>query len=141
MLAAVQGGEPLSLFGTDYPTPDGTCIRDFVHVADLASAHLGALSALEAGGASSAFNLGIGEGCSVREALDAAHAVTGREVPHSVGPRRAGDPARLVASSAKARAELGWSPKFEQVESIVETAWRWHTQHPEGYGPDETGST
>jgi len=140
MLAAVQGGEPLSLFGDDYPTPDGTCIRDFVHVTDLASAHLAALRALEEGRPSAAFNLGNGNGRSVREVLDAVRTVTGRDVPHQVAPRRPGDPARLVASSARAKSELGWTPRFEQLEAIVETAWRWHDQHPGGYAAASPGA-
>jgi len=133
-LAAAVGGPGLTVFGDDYPTPDGTCIRDFVHVSDLADAHLLALARLEGGGASSAYNLGNGDGRSVREVLDAVAAVGGRPVPHAVGPRRPGDPARLVAASARARAELGWSPRRHRLETIVDTAWRWHAAHPRGYG-------
>lgn len=139
-LAAAAGGEPLTIFGDDYPTPDGTCVRDFVHVADLADAHGLALGALEAGGASSAYNLGNGDGRTVREVLDAVQAVTGRAVPHEIGPRRAGDPARLVASSARARRELGWAPSRARLETIVETAWRWHERHPRGYAGRPTGA-
>ena len=125
-LRAASGGAPLTVFGDDYPTPDGTCIRDFVHVTDLADAHLAALRALEASAPSSAYNLGSGQGTSVRELLAAVERVTGRPVAHHIGVRRSGDPARLVASSERIRAELGWSPRFGDIETIVETAWRWH---------------
>lgn len=138
-IAAAGGGAPLTVFGDDYPTPDGTCVRDFVHVSDLADAHLLALSRLENGGGSSAYNLGNGDGRSVREVLNAVEAVMGRPVPHTMGARRPGDPARLVASSAKARTELGWTPRRERLETIVETAWRWHDAHPGGYA--RTGRT
>jgi len=124
-LQAVLGGPPLTVCGDDYPTPDGTCIRDFVHVSDLAQAHLAALRALEAGGSSCAYNLGSGRGTSIRELLSAVERVTGQPVPHGVGSRRPGDPARLVASSDRIRRELGWSPAFEDVEAIVNTAWNW----------------
>lgn len=139
-VAAARGGEPLTVFGEDYPTPDGTCIRDFVHVSDLADAHVLALAALEQGGASTAYNLGNGDGRSVREVLDAVRTVSGHEVPHQIGPRRPGDPARLVASSARARTVLGWRPKLDRLETIVETAWRWHDRHPRGYAAGSTGA-
>jgi UDP-glucose-4-epimerase GalE len=132
-IAAVQGGPPLVVFGEDYPTPDGTCIRDYVHVSDLADAHVAALRALEAGGASAAFNLGNGNGVSVRELIDSVARATGQAVPHSVGPRRPGDPARLVASSAKIRQALGWTPRVDALDTIVGTAWAWHQRHPHGY--------
>jgi UDP-glucose-4-epimerase GalE len=132
-IAAALEGEPLQIFGTDYPTPDGTCVRDFVHVTDLAKAHLAGLRRLTAGGASGAYNLGMGDGVSVREVVDTVARVAGRPVPHVVGPRRAGDPSRLVASSARARADLGWMPRYGALETIVRTAWQWHTQHPHGY--------
>jgi UDP-glucose-4-epimerase GalE len=132
-LAAAAGGEPLTVFGDDYPTPDGTCIRDFVHVSDLADAHVLALAALEQGGPSAAYNLGNGDGRSVRAVLDAVRAVAGTEVPHRMGPRRAGDPARLVASSARAQQVLGWRPRLDRLETIVQTAWRWHDRRPRGY--------
>ncbi|HEX7779488.1 MAG TPA: UDP-glucose 4-epimerase GalE [Vicinamibacterales bacterium] len=132
-LAAVGGGRQLTLFGEDYPTPDGTCIRDYVHVSDLAAAHVAALRALEADAPSAAYNLGNGEGASVRQVLQAIERVTGRPVPHQVGARRAGDPARLVASSERARAELGWKPRLDRLETIIETAWTWHSRHPAGY--------
>ncbi|MFI5177802.1 MAG: UDP-glucose 4-epimerase GalE [Vicinamibacterales bacterium] len=137
-IAAVAGGPALTLFGDDYPTPDGTCIRDFVHVADLADAHVSALRALEAGAPSSAYNLGNGQGMSVRQVLESVTRATGREVPHAIGPRRPGDPARLVASSARARRELGWTPRLAALDEIVRTAWAWHERHPRGYEMDDT---
>jgi UDP-glucose-4-epimerase GalE len=132
-MAAANGGERLMVFGEDYPTPDGTCVRDYVHVSDLADAHLLALRRLEAAHASNAYNLGSGTGMSVRQVLDRVAAVAGRKVPHEVGPRRAGDPATLVASSARARGELGWRPRLTDLRAIVETAWQWHAAHPRGY--------
>ena len=123
----------LNIFGNDYDTPDGTCIRDYIHVSDLARAHILALKRLLAGGESDIFNLGSGSGFSVLEMLTAARKVTGHPIPAEVSPRRAGDPARLVASSAKARAVLGWTPEFDSVEKIIEDAWRWHQSHPQGY--------
>ena len=132
-IAAVQGGPPLTVFGDDYPTPDGTCIRDFVHVSDLADVHVAALRALEAGGASSSYNLGNGEGMSVRQVLDSVGRTTGTPVPHTIGPRRAGDPARLVASSARARRDFNWTPKYAALDTSVATAWEWHRRHPRGY--------
>jgi UDP-glucose 4-epimerase len=139
-IAATQGGEPLTVFGDDYPTVDGTCVRDYVHVADLADAHLSALRKLDAGGASAVYNLGYGDGMSVRQVLDAVARVTGRPVPHEVGPRRPGDPARLVASNAKATAELHWASGSGQLDRIVSTAWNWHRTHPAGYGRAAGGS-
>jgi UDP-glucose-4-epimerase GalE len=124
-LQAELGGPPLTLYGDDYPTPDGTCIRDFVHVSDLADAHVAALRALEASAHSNAYNLGSGTGTSIRELLAAIERVTGRPVPHRIGPRRPGDPARLVASSERIRRDLGWSPRFDRIDAIVDTAWRW----------------
>lgn len=133
-IRTVLAGEPLSIFGTDYPTEDGTCVRDYVHVSDLATAHVAALQRLEAGGASSNYNLGSGTGMSVRQVIDAVGRAAGAQVPFQVGPRRPGDPARLVASSARARQELGWSPRLADLDAIVETAWKWHTKYPGGYG-------
>ena len=133
-IAALRGGKPLTIFGDDYPTPDGTCIRDYVHVADLADAHVAALRRLEAGGASAQFNLGTGTGVSVRQVIDAVSAVAGRTVPHAVGARRPGDPARLVASNERARRDLQWEPRLGALRAIVDTAWRWHERHPHGYG-------
>jgi UDP-glucose-4-epimerase GalE len=132
-IAASRGGPALEVFGDDYPTPDGTCIRDYVHVTDLADAHLRALSRLEAGGESRAYNLGSGTGMSVRQVLDAVGRVAGRPVPHAVSARREGDPARLVASSQRAHRELGWQPAYG-LDEIVSTAWQWHMAHPRGYG-------
>lgn len=132
-IAAVRGGPGLTIFGDDYPTDDGTCVRDYVHVVDLAAAHVAALRRLETGGASAMFNLGSGNGMTVKQVIDAVGRVAGQPVPHTIGPRRAGDPARLVASSERARRELGWVPRFD-LGGIVETAWAWHTAHPDGYG-------
>lgn len=134
-LAAATGGPSLGIFGDDYPTEDGTCLRDYVHVADLATAHQLALEALEAGAPSATYNLGNGRGYSVREVVAAAGRVTGREVPHDVQARRPGDPAVLLASSQRVRDELGWAPRYEELDVIVETAWHWHRAHPDGYQP------
>ncbi|MHC5267577.1 UDP-glucose 4-epimerase GalE [Enterococcus sp. LJL98] len=125
--------EALSIFGDDYETPDGTCIRDYVHVEDLIAAHILALEYLKAGNESNVFNLGSNNGYSVKEMLDAAREVTGKEIPACVAPRRAGDPGSLVASSAKAREILGWQPVYTDVKKIIETAWNWHVSHPNGY--------
>jgi UDP-glucose-4-epimerase GalE len=130
---AAYGRSTFQVFGEDYPTPDGTCLRDFVHVNDLASAHLLALDALQAGATSTVYNLGNGRPTSVRDILDSIEKVTGRRVPYSVGPRREGDPPALYTSSARIRRELGWAPEFEDVDTIVETAWRWRERHPQGY--------
>jgi UDP-glucose-4-epimerase GalE len=131
--AAMGKGPPLQVFGSDYDTPDGTCIRDYVHVQDLASAHLAALERLKSGAASDSFNLGTGEGRSVLEVVEAVERVSGRKVPREVVQRRPGDPARLVASSAKARKELGYRPRFADLERIVETAWRFKERFPYGF--------
>ncbi len=126
-LDAVAGnGRPLTVFGEDYATADGTCIRDYIHVSDLAEAHVAALEALLGGAAGNAYNLGTGKGFTVRQVLDAIEQVTGRAVPHSVGARRAGDPAALVADPSAANRDLGWQPKMSDLESIVATAWAWH---------------
>jgi UDP-glucose 4-epimerase len=130
--AALGTRPPLTVFGTDYDTPDGTCIRDYVHVTDLAEAHLRVLPLLEA--RSVRFNLGNGTGYSVKQVIAAVEAVTGRKVPHSFGPRRAGDPAALVAASDRLKRETGWSPRFAALEEIVRTAFAWHAAHPRGYG-------
>ena len=119
-------GPGLKVFGTDYPTPDGTCIRDYVHVDDLVDAHLRALRWMENYAGAAKFNLGNGRGFSVRQVIDAASRVTGHEIDHEVAPRREGDPAVLVASSDKAHRELRWQPKYTTIEDILETAWRWH---------------
>jgi UDP-glucose 4-epimerase len=132
-IQAATGRRPqLELFGTDYPTPDGTCVRDYIHVDDLAEAHLLALEALKPG-AGLCCNLGIGRGYSVREVIRTVEEVTGRPVPFRESPRRAGDPPELVASSEKARRELNWQPRYAELRSIVETAWNWHRTHPNGY--------
>ncbi len=138
-IQAAMGQRPaLQIFGTDYPTPDGTCIRDYIHVEDLAEAHLLALQALEPG-ASLAYNLGTGHGASVREVLQAVEAVSGKKVPVQEAPRRAGDPPALVAAGEKAGRELGWKPRYTDLREIVATAWRWHQAHPNGY--DDQGGT
>lgn len=123
----------IKIFGQDYDTPDGTCIRDYIHVCDLADAHVLALGAIEPGQAK-AYNLGNGEGFSVKEVIDACRAVTGAPIPAEQAERRPGDPPRLVASSAKAMAELGWRPKYPELPTIVSHAWAWHKANPSGYG-------
>ncbi|EIA19492.1 UDP-glucose 4-epimerase GalE [Listeria fleischmannii] len=125
--------DELSIYGDDYDTEDGTCVRDYVHVVDLIDAHILALEYLKNGGESNIFNLGSSNGFSVKEMLEAARRVTGKEIPAAIGPRRAGDPSTLIASSDKAQKVLGWSPKHTDVEEIIETAWRWHSAHPNGY--------
>ena len=125
--------EHITIFGEDYPTPDGTCIRDYVHISDLASAHLAALKQLSPG-SGICLNLGTGRGYSVREVIDACRKVTGHEIPAIVGERRPGDPAELIADATRAREQLNWEPQYNDIESIVATAWRWHESHPEGYG-------
>lgn len=132
--SALPGGRPLSVYGDDYPTPDGTCIRDYIHVCDLADAHIKALSHLLSGGESDVFNLGNGEGFSVLEIIEAARLVTGRELPARVATRRPGDPARLVACADKAKRVLGWEPRHTEVKEIIADAWRWHSAMPGGYG-------
>ncbi len=124
--------ESISIFGDDYPTPDGTCIRDYIHIYDLAQAHLLALDALERRDRL-IYNLGNGKGFSVREVIETARRVTGHPVPAEIQPRRPGDPAVLVASSAKIHRELNWTPKFATLDSIVASAWEWHKDHPQGY--------
>jgi UDP-arabinose 4-epimerase len=127
VLDAAAGKRPaVTVFGDDYDTPDGTCIRDYIHVSDLASAHVLALRALEAGAVTGAYNLGNGLGFSVREVITAAETVTGLAVPVEMGPRRGGDPARLVGDAASATVDLGWRPRFAGLEDILMTAWKWH---------------
>jgi UDP-glucose 4-epimerase len=129
--------ESVQLFGTDYPTEDGTCIRDYIHVADLADAHIKALEALApqtAAVPSGAYNLGNGTGYSNRQVIEACRRVTGDAIPVVEAPRRPGDPAALVASSERIRRDLGWTPRYPEIEQIVDSAWRWHRQHPSGYG-------
>jgi UDP-glucose-4-epimerase GalE len=133
VIQAAMGQRPhIEIFGTDYPTPDGTCVRDYIHVDDLAEAHLLALEKLEPD-KQMHYNLGIGRGYSVREVIAAVESVTGKKVPVKEGPRRAGDPPVLVASSDKIQKELGWKPRYTDIKSIVETAWNWHRAHPKGY--------
>jgi len=124
----------LEIYGTDYPTPDGTCLRDYIHVSDLAAAHALALDALAAGSPSAVYNLGNGNGYSVLEVIKTAEEVVGRPIKVKYGPRRPGDPAALVAGSGKIINELGWQPRFAGLKTIIETAWRWHSGHPAGYG-------
>jgi UDP-glucose 4-epimerase len=125
LFRAIQTGKPITLFGDDYETPDGTCIRDYIHVTDLAQAHIAAVESLFAGGLSRKFNVGTGKGFSVREVLHAVEQVTGKKVPFEVGPRREGDPPLLVADSAQLQAALGWKPAYSGLDRIVETAWAW----------------
>ena len=125
--------ESVSIYGTDYDTPDGTCIRDYIHVTDLAEAHILAVEYLMKGGESNVFNLGNGVGYSVREVIETARNVTGHPIPAVEIPRRAGDPARLVASGEKAKTVLGWEPKITSLEDIIRSAWVWHSTHPNGY--------
>lgn len=125
--------EFISIFGDDYDTHDGTCIRDYIHVIDLADAHILAVEKLRAGSSSNIYNLGSGNGFTVKEMIEAARKVTGHAIPAKVCERRAGDPAKLVAASAKARKELGWKPQFENVEAMISSAWKWHQGHPMGF--------
>ena len=133
-IEAATGGRGLQVFGDDYPTPDGTCLRDYVHVTDLADAHVRALEAVAETGKSGAYNLGTGHPHSVRQVVDAVSAVVGSPVSWTMGPRRPGDPAVLFAAPQKAKAALHWTPKFVDIEAIVRTAWNWHRAHPHGYG-------
>lgn len=134
-IGAAQGRRPaLQVFGTDYPTPDGTCQRDYVHVDDLSRAHIAVFEKLAAPGAQYFYNLGTGAPTSVREVIQAVEKITGLPVPVNYGPRRAGDPPALFADPSKVQRELGWVPKFRSIEPIIETAWRWHSAHPQGYG-------
>ena len=123
--------EKIVIFGDDYDTPDGTCVRDYIHVLDLAQAHILALRALDRG--SRTYNLGNGRGFSVREVIETAREVTGRPIPAEVGPRRPGDPATLIAGSEAIREELGWKPQYPELRQIIESAWAWHQKHPRGY--------
>ena len=134
VLQAAQGRrEKVSIFGDDYPTPDGTCIRDYIHVTDLAQAHILALDYLLKGGENNVFNLGNGVGFTVKEVVDVALAVTGHPIPAKMAPRRAGDPAQLIASSEKAIKVLGWKPQYNDLNTIVASAWAWHKSHPNGF--------
>lgn len=134
VLQAAMGKIPhVTIFGTDYPTPDGTCIRDYIHVDDLALAHILALDKIGPG-TKLAYNVGIGRGYSVREVVRTAEEVSGLKVPVKEGPRRAGDPPSLVADASKIRKELGWAAKYDTLKAILETAWKWHKGHPNGFG-------
>lgn len=125
--------DSISIFGNDYSTKDGTCIRDYIHVTDLADAHILALNKLRKDSTSSIYNLGNGMGVSVKEVIDIARQVTGCKIPAQISPRRAGDPAVLIASSKKIIDELGWKPKYASLEQIISSAWNWHKNHPDGY--------
>jgi UDP-glucose 4-epimerase len=131
VLKVALGQKPhAEIFGTDYETPDGTCIRDYIHILDLARAHILALDAKQ----SAYYNLGTGGGSSVREVIDCCRRITGREIPVVEKPRRPGDPPRLIAASEKIKQELGWRPEFQQLDTIIESAWQWHQKFPSGYG-------
>jgi len=134
VLFAAQGKrESISIFGDDYPTPDGTAVRDYIHISDLSQAHLLALEYLRGGGDSQFINLGNGNGYSVKEVIEAARKVTGKNIEARIVARRAGDPSRLVGDSQKAREVLGWNPQFPEIEKIIESAWAWHQANPNGY--------
>lgn len=133
---AVRGGAELAIFGDDYDTPDGTCLRDYIHVTDLADAHVRALERLDAAESSAVYNLGYGRPYSVREVIDTVSDVVGRRVPCRLAPRRPGDPAVLYASNSRVQRELGWRPRYDNLQTIVEHAWRWRETHPSGYPPD-----
>ncbi len=131
VLKVALGQKPqVEIYGTDYETPDGTCIRDYIHILDLSRAHILALGAKE----SAFYNLGTGGGASVREVIDVCRDVTGKEIPVVEKPRRPGDPPRLIAASEKIKRELGWKPQFEDIRAIIESAWKWHLKFPNGYG-------
>jgi len=131
VLKVALGQKPhVEIYGTDYDTPDGTCIRDYIHILDLSRAHILALSSTK----SDFYNLGTGGGTSVREVIESCRKITGHKIPAVEKPRRAGDPARLVAASDKIQRELGWRPKFQNIDAIIESAWRWHQKFPGGYG-------
>lgn len=134
ILFAAQGRrEAISIYGDDYPTPDGTAIRDYIHISDLSQAHLLALEHLRRGGNSEFINLGNGNGYSVKEVVEAARKITGKNIEAHIAPRRAGDPSRLVANAVKAKKVLGWNPNFPEIEKIIESAWQWHEANPNGY--------
>ena len=134
ILQVPNGKRPyVSIFGDDYDTPDGTCIRDYIHVTDLARAHILAMEYMAKGGQSDVFNLGNGVGFSVKEIVEASERATGFKIPVKIEKRRAGDPAKLVASSQKAKNVLKWKPEFTNIEEIIKTAWLWHSTHPNGY--------
>jgi UDP-glucose 4-epimerase len=134
LAAALGRRESITVFGDDYPTADGSCVRDYIHVSDLSMAHLKALQRMDRGGASAVFNLGNGTGFSVKQVIETARMVTGRAIRADITGRRGGDPAVLIASSEKAKKELGWEPQTPLLENIISSAWTWHESHPEGYG-------
>jgi UDP-glucose 4-epimerase len=135
VLDVAAGARPhVTVFGDDYPTPDGTAIRDYIHIEDLGAAHLAALDRLRAGAASDLCNLGTGTGYSVLQVIDTARAVTGKPIALQKGPRRPGDPPRLVADASRASRVLGWTPRRPELASIIESAWKWRLEHPRGYG-------
>ena len=125
--------EAVSVFGDDYNTKDGTCVRDYIHVTDLAQAHILAVNYLKKGNESNIFNLGNGVGFTVNEVIETARKVTGHPIPAVIAPRRAGDPAILIASSEKAKKVLGWKPEHDSLEEIIASAWKWHKNHPKGF--------
>jgi UDP-glucose 4-epimerase len=133
LLTALGQRSSMKIFGTDYPTPDGTCIRDYIHVVDLADAHVLAVQALQDGAGTSQYNVGLGHGFSVKEVLDAVDRVVGTPLKREIEGRRAGDPAVLVAGADRIKADLGWTPRFTDLDHIIETAWAWHRTHPNGY--------
>lgn len=137
---ALKQRKHIAIFGDDYATEDGTCIRDYIHVSDLADAHLRAVDYLRKGEESNVFNLGNGQGFSVKEVIETAKKVTGLDIPVVMEARRAGDPAILVASSDKARAVLGWEPKYTDLDKVIASAWSWHQSHPDGYSTNQKGS-
>ncbi len=137
-IRAATGGTPLKVFGEDYPTPDGTCQRDYIHVCDLAEAHLCALAALENGASSAAYNIGTGTPQSVRTVIETVSRVVGAPVAWTAAPRRPGDPAMLYAASDRAQRELQWTPRYADLEVIVRHAWQWHSSHPRGYRVSDT---
>jgi UDP-glucose-4-epimerase GalE len=133
-LDAAATGRPIDIFGEDYPTPDGTCLRDYIHVADLADAHIRALARLSQGGGSATYNVGTERPSSVKDVIAAVERVTGKSLTRRSAPRRPGDPAALYASAQRIRQDLGWTPKYADLDSIVRDAWRWHSTHPRGFG-------
>ena len=133
-LEAAATGRPIEIFGEDYPTPDGTCLRDYIHVADLADAHLRALARLSKGGESATYNVGTERPSSVKDVIAAVERVTGKPLTRTSAPRRPGDPAVLYASAQRIRNDLGWTPRYADLDTIIRDAWRWHSAHPRGFG-------
>lgn len=141
ILSALGKRPPMKIFGTDYDTPDGTCVRDYIHILDLAQAHLLAVRHLRNSGDSRRYNLGNGQGFSVKQIIETTQEVIDRKIPHEYGPRRPGDPAKLIASSDKIRNDWGWKPRYTDVREIIQHAWNWHRTHPEGYADPATAGT